>query len=57
MLGMDNIQKKKLCPNDVSPRFEVLCKVGCRDIDKLTSEWRKDYGSKIFYGDSISFYF
>ncbi len=37
---MEKIQKKKLCPDDVSPAFGVPSKVG--------GEWRTDYGPKIF---------
>jgi hypothetical protein len=40
---MDKIQKKKLCPNYVSPGFGVPSNVGGWDMSEPTSEWRKDY--------------
>jgi hypothetical protein len=52
---MDKIQKKKLCSEDVSPGLGVPSKVGSWDMTEPTSEWRKDYGPKIFCGESISF--
>jgi len=54
---MDKIQKKKLCPDDVSPGLGVPSKVGGWDMNEPTSEWRKDYGPKIFCGENISFDF
>ena len=54
---MDKIQKKKLCPDDVSPGLGVPSKVGGWDMSEPTSEWRKDYGPKIFCGENISFDF
>jgi hypothetical protein len=35
----------------------VLSKVGGWDMNEPTSEWRKDYGPKIFCGENISFDF
>ena len=52
---MDKDQKKKLCPDDASPGFGVPTKVGGWDMSEPTSEWRKDYGPKIFCGKSIQF--
>jgi hypothetical protein len=52
---MDKDQKKKLCPDDTSPGFGVPSKVGGWNMDDPTSEWRKDYGPKIFCGKTIKF--
>ncbi len=52
---MDKDQKKKLCPDDTSPGFGVPSKVGGWDMDDPTSEWRKDYGPKIFGKKTIKF--
>jgi hypothetical protein len=54
---MSKIQKKKPCPDDVSPGFGVPSKVGGWDMNKPTSEWKKDYGPKIFCGGSIQLYY
>jgi hypothetical protein len=35
----------------------VPSKVGGWDMNEPTSEWRKDYGPKIFCGENISFDF
>ncbi len=45
---MDKIQKKKLCPNDVSPGVGVHSKEGGWDMDEPTSEWRIKFKPKIF---------
>jgi len=52
---MDKDQKKKLCPDDTSPGFGVPSKVDGWNMDDPTSEWRKDYGPKIFCGKTIKF--
>jgi hypothetical protein len=54
---MDKIQKKKLCPNNVSPGLGVHSKVGGWDMDKPTSEWRIKYRPKIFLWASNSLMF
>ncbi len=54
---MDKIQKKTLCSDDVSPGLGVPSKVGGWDMTEPTSEWRRDYGPKIFCGENISFDF
>jgi hypothetical protein len=52
---MDNIQKKKLCPDDASPGFGVPSKVGGWDMKEPTFEWRTGYRPKIFCGRTIKF--
>jgi hypothetical protein len=52
---MDKKQKQKLCPEETSPGFGVPSKVNGWDMNEPTSEWRKDYGPKIFCGKKIQF--